>query len=82
MKKARPLHHTVHLDIEGIIHKVTCAADWYVDRNYGADADGNRGVKTYQLLGFEVIDIEPEFDLTDIQMEEIEDLLCEERLLA
>ena len=48
---------TLVLETENDLYHVMVEADYSIDKNYGADADGNRGVRRLELNDFEIVSI-------------------------
>jgi hypothetical protein len=49
---------TVEVDIDGQVFSVTIEASFYMESNYGADADGNRGIEAWFMDDYILTDIQ------------------------
>ena len=48
---------TLTFETENEIYDVVVEADYSIDKNYGADADGNRGIRRLELNDFDIVSV-------------------------
>lgn len=73
---SEPVNEIFEVWYDGICYEVLISGNWVIDPNYGADADGNRGIRIEGIEDLFIENIKPL--LAEEDREEIEKLALEQ----